>query len=62
MERPGVVFGDDDFVCSCGNTACDSGFHPCDEEGIEMEPMDDWKGHYACGQCEKIYLLAGEWA
>jgi hypothetical protein len=55
------MFGDD-FECECGNTVTDSGFHSCNEKGIEMEPnAGEWKGHYVCGQCEQVFLLEVDW-
>lgn len=52
---------EDDFECKCGNTVSDSGFHPCEENGIEIEPVKDvWKYHYLCGDCRQIYLYSDD--
>jgi hypothetical protein len=45
----------EDFTCKCGNNANDSGFYPCNREGIEVEPVNTWEGHYKCAACDQIY-------
>lgn len=46
---------DDDFTCTCGNQSSSNGFHPCDKEGREVEPLPSWDCFYLCGGCSQIY-------
>jgi hypothetical protein len=51
---------DDDFICSCGNDVMGDGFHTCDPNGNEAEPIAGiWQGHYKCGSCNLIYHVKG---
>lgn len=56
MKEIKVVNMVDDFTCSCGNTSFKEGFFPCDEKGVLIEPLADWKGHYACARCQQVYF------
>ena len=44
------------YTCTCGNTADDLGFYPCDENGEEIEPDEDsdWANLYVCGKCKNV--------
>ncbi|AZV43681.1 hypothetical protein BAOM_3072 [Peribacillus asahii] len=56
MTKIITVKMNDDFTCKCGNDVMDSGFHPCDKKGNEIEPATTWEGYYKCAKCDKIYL------
>jgi 2'-5' RNA ligase len=45
-----------DWVCVCGNTPYSDGFNSCDENGHEVEPVEDlWDGKlYVCNSCGRI--------
>ena len=46
------------WVCeNCGNDTDNTGFDTCDLNGSIMEPLEDsnWKGHYICNECDKVY-------
>ena len=47
----------DMFKCSCGNTTHQEGFHPCLEDGtnVEPEPGSGWVDLYKCDRCEQIF-------
>jgi hypothetical protein len=60
-EPSALQFGDDEFKCVCGNSAEYDGFNTCDAEGNSMEPTPlEWKDHYKCNRCDKIYQLPKE--
>ena len=44
------------WVCVCGNEPHDDGFHTCDENGNEVEPLvgSDWENLYVCARCGRI--------
>ena len=44
------------WICLCGNTPTDSGFFPCNEAGVEIEPTekDGWDDLYVCAGCGRI--------
>jgi hypothetical protein len=43
-----------EWVCTCGNTECGSGFTPCDATGKDIEPLNGWPDLYRCGTCNSI--------
>ncbi len=47
----------DAFECPCGNTTHHEGFHPCLEDGTNVEPevKSGWVDLYKCDRCEQIY-------
>jgi len=53
----------DEWVCLCGNTACQSGFATCDRQGREMEPLigSAWEDLYICLNCGRIIEQANRW-
>jgi len=42
------------WVCLCGNRPDSDGFFPCDSDGNEMEPVQEWENLYVCGRCGRI--------
>ncbi len=47
----------DVYTCACGNDPETGGFHPCLEDGTEVDPDSDcnWKDLYACAKCGQLY-------
>lgn len=47
----------DMYVCECGNSPSEEGFHPCLEDGTNVEPESGsgWVDLYKCDRCEQIY-------
>lgn len=56
MTKIITVTMDDNFTCKCGNDDSDSGFSPSNKEGVEVEPVPIWEGHYICNACDQVYL------
>ena len=44
----------DEWVCSCGNTSATAGFEPCDADGNDVEPDQNWPDFYRCETCNSI--------
>lgn len=45
----------DAWVCVCGNRLDLDGFHPCNQDGVEVEPVEgQWEDLYACDRCGRI--------
>ena len=47
---------DGGWICICGNIPHGSGFYPCDQKGIEVEPTpEEWTTDcYVCYRCGRI--------
>lgn len=50
-----LMFETEDLTCSCGNHTSREGFFPCDENGNDREPTNDWKRLYKCDKCGNVY-------
>ena len=49
--------------CECGNSPDTDGFHPCDDEGVNVEPDATWGDLWSlnrCDRCGAIYDLDGK--
>jgi hypothetical protein len=46
------------WKCVCGNTPLGAGFHPCDHKGRRVQPVNGWRGDYACHLCGRIISRA----
>ena len=43
------------WICICKNTELDYGFHSCDRNGNEIQPVKNkWDGLYVCLKCGRI--------
>jgi hypothetical protein len=47
----------DDFQCSCGNNSHAQGAYPCDGEGVEVMPGDNFGGLWCCDRCGVIFRI-----
>lgn len=47
------------LTCVCGNRTYSDGFYPCDKNGEQTEPDEEWEGLYVCDRCGKIYDSKG---
>ena len=54
MEK--ITSTHDEWDCTCGNNAFVSGFFPCNEQGIEIEPTieNGWTNLFVCADCGRI--------
>lgn len=43
--------------CTCGNTVDKDGFYPCNLDGEEVEPDENWSGLYVCSRCGNVDYL-----
>lgn len=48
-----------EWECLCGNVSSASGFAPCDERGVEVEPLPKWCGWYVCNKCCRVIASNG---
>jgi len=49
--------------CHCGNSPDTDGFHPCNDEGVNVEPDATWGDLWSlnkCDRCGAIYDLEGK--
>lgn len=47
----------DAWHCICGNMPDQDGFFPCDKQGNEIEPVEEWAKQgslYVCAGCKRI--------
>lgn len=44
----------ENFICVCGNNELSSGFVPCNERGVEVEPDRFWRQLLVCAECGLI--------
>lgn len=44
-----------EFMCPCGNSPEQDGAYPCDGDGIEVMPDDNWSDLYRCDRCGVIF-------
>lgn len=46
---------EDDVECNCGNNVRSAGFYPCDEQGNEVVPVEDYWDLTICATCGLIF-------
>lgn len=45
----------DDFTCTCGNDTHGQGAFPCDGEGNDVTPDENWADLWRCDRCNLIF-------
>jgi len=52
--------GTGEWICACGNTSGQAGFHACHPDGTHTAPLpSSWAGHYICTDCDAVMASDG---